>query len=145
MTVSRVSMIPVEQTELERMHKLRLNVRAKVERHLEHGDGCDESWTQGVCVRCDLLADLEVTFGFAYPTRTEQADAVLLEAREVELRRLRDGLDTIDWLLHPDRRSSDPKAAQALTKGEPVKRNVADLVRALLGDDWLDSRGVTRV
>lgn len=52
---------------VERIRELRDQVRGKVERHLDHDENCDESWTQGVCARCDLLASLEVTFGFAYP------------------------------------------------------------------------------
>ena len=49
------------------LYDLREKVRGKVAAKLSHDEGCDEGWTQGVCTRCDLLASLEVTFGFAFP------------------------------------------------------------------------------
>lgn len=41
-----------------------------------HAPNCDEAWTSGVCLRCDVMAGIEVAFGFARsirPERTERA------------------------------------------------------------------------
>lgn len=56
---------------------------------------------------------------------------------EREVERLRDGPDTVDWLLHTDRQEH-----KTIARGEQVKGAVVELVRALLGDEWLNARGV---
>lgn len=60
------------------------------------------------------------------------------EQLESELRKLRHGLDTIDWLLHVSRILEPGR----LTPGNSVKRDVVELCRALLGDEWRTARGI---
>lgn len=56
---------------------------------------------------------------------------------EREVERLREGLDTVDWLLHTDRQEH-----KTIARGEQIKGAVVELVRALLGDEWLKARKV---
>ena len=65
------------------------------------------------------------------------ADAIIRDLA-AEVARLRDGLDTIDWLLHVDRLNKPGR----LTTGATVKRDVTQLVRSVLGDEWLRARRI---
>ena len=58
-----------------RTKKLSKDVRAVIEKRLPHSEGCDLAWTQGVCARCDILANLSVVFGFADPVGKSNVDA----------------------------------------------------------------------
>lgn len=42
------------------------NVRETLDHRLPpHSPDCDEAWTSGVCLRCDVMAGISVAFGFA--------------------------------------------------------------------------------
>lgn len=42
------------------------NVLRVLEHRLpEHATECDQAWTSGACLRCDVLAHIQVAFGFS--------------------------------------------------------------------------------
>jgi hypothetical protein len=58
-------------------------------------------------------------------------DERLIGELRAEIARLREAIDTADWLLHEDRKGG-PGIENRLTKGERVKRDVVELLRAAL-------------
>ncbi len=85
------------------------------------------TWVDGIGPPLEQIAE-DCAEALALPGTEPQMfkDTLALIA---EVNRLRNALDTVDWLLHVDRLNLDPKIAARLERGASVKRAVVELVR----------------
>lgn len=46
-----------------------------------HTDECDQGFTQRLCLRCDVLANIQIAFGFARPLNVALSRAAVSQSR----------------------------------------------------------------